>query len=730
MDHAVQRYAGSVDHLLAELERIDLLIRGRVATMRRQQRDDEHFRGLYISEQEVDELLDRPLGMPQWLATSDPEREAATGARQDALTAGIDRRRAGSLAAGTELRLDRLQALFGLERFDLDVLLVCLAGELDLRYEKLYAYLQDDVTRKRPSIGLMLDLLLPSPDSHIDARRHFLPGAALLRHRLVELVDDPALPHPTMLSRGLKGDERIVQYLLGADAIDGRLQPFADLQVPDRALDDLVLDAPTRSRLDALQALLDGAVPPLVHLTGPAGGGKHSVASALCRAAGRPLLVVQVERWLAEPPASLAPHLASIDREARLAGAAVLFRGVDALQAEAQSTARALFRAALQDIGGPVFLTGPSPWDDLRPTQARPCVAVPLDRPGGAQRLQLWQRALAAQPTDPGLDAAAVSARFKLTGGQIADAAANARSVAHMRGAPGDRVATPDLYEACRLASNRRLGGLARKVVPLYRWDDIVLPDDRIAQLREICNQMKYRERVLGDWGFGHKLALGKGLAVLLAGPSGTGKTMAADVLAGELGVELYKIDLASVVSKYIGETEKNLARIFDEAETANAILFFDEADALFGKRSDVKDSHDRYANIEVGYLLQRMEEYEGIAILATNLRKNMDEAFVRRLHFTLELPFPDAADRHRIWQRIWPEATPRDPDIDLESLSQRFEMTGGNIRNVALAAAFLAADDGGVVRMAHVVHATQREYQKTGKLLREADFKTAAAPH
>jgi len=246
--------------------------------------------------------------------------------------------------------------------------------------------------------------------------------------------------------------------------------------------------------------------------------------------------------------------------------------------------------------------------------------------------------------------------------------------------------------------------------------------------LREICNHVKYRDRVYGDWGFGRKLALGKGLAVLFAGPSGTGKTMAAGIIAAELGIDLYKIDLSTVVSKYIGETEKNLSRIFVEAETSNAILFFDEADALFGKRSEVRDSHDRYANVEIGYLLQRVEEYEGVAILATNLRKNMDEAFVRRLHFAVEFPFPDREDRHRIWQGIWPQDTPLDAALDLELLATRYEVAGGNIKNIAVAAAFLAADDGQIVRMNHVIQATLREYQKTGKLLVEDDEFSATA--
>jgi SpoVK/Ycf46/Vps4 family AAA+-type ATPase len=228
---------------------------------------------------------------------------------------------------------------------------------------------------------------------------------------------------------------------------------------------------------------------------------------------------------------------------------------------------------------------------------------------------------------------------------------------------------------------------------------------------------------VYSEWGFDHKLSLGKGLNILFAGPSGTGKTMAAEIIAHELSLDLYKIDLSTVVSKYIGETEKNLARIFAEAETSNAILFFDEADALFGKRSEVRDSHDRYANIEISYLLQKMEEYEGVVILATNLRKNMDDAFVRRMHFGVEFPFPTEPYRRRIWEGIWPADTPRDPDLDLDFMAQHFEMAGGNIRNIALAAAFLAADDGQTVGMPHLIRATQREYQKMGKVVVEREF-------
>lgn len=716
-------FATSVEHLLASLERIDLLIRARVATLRRAQTEDEHFRGLYISEQEVDELLRKPIGTPQWLASTKPARWVDIDAALDTIATSIDARTRRSVEVGVELRLERLRRHFALEPFDVDVLLVCMGAELDVRYEKLYAYLQDDVTRKRPTVDLALNLLTPSAEAHVAARYHFLPDGALLRNRLIELIEDPAQPHPTLLSKSIKPDDRIVQYLLGSDAIDSRLRPWAEVLSPAYGLGDLLLDDDWRRGVRRLWAEgAQAAAAPVIHLTGPAGVGKRSVAEGLCRERALNLLVVRLDRVASETAASLVAQLALVEREARLQQAAVYFGNVDALRGESQHATLAAFRDALERSEAVTFLAGESVWEGTTPPCTQRYVHVVVPRPDAARRLDKWRRSMAALPTDTSIDAAGIASRFKLTFGQIEDAVATAQAVARLRDAGSAVLTNGDFFEACRLNSNRRLGTLAKKITPRYRWSDIVLPPDRIRQLHEICSHVKHRHLVYGEWGFGRKLALGKGLMVLFAGSSGTGKTMAADVIAGELGLDLYKIDLSSVISKYIGETEKNLGRIFDEAETSNAILFFDEADALFGKRSEVKDSHDRYANIEVGYLLQRMEEYEGMAILATNLRKNMDEAFVRRLHFTIDLPFPDAEHRHQIWAGIWPEGTPRDRDVDLGALAQRFEMTGGNIRNVALAAAFLAAEEGAVVKMSHLLHATQREYQKTGKLLRERD--------
>jgi SpoVK/Ycf46/Vps4 family AAA+-type ATPase len=241
--------------------------------------------------------------------------------------------------------------------------------------------------------------------------------------------------------------------------------------------------------------------------------------------------------------------------------------------------------------------------------------------------------------------------------------------------------------------------------------------------LREICVQVRHRRTVLEAWGFDKHLAMGKGVNVLFAGQSGTGKTMAAEIIAADLGLELYKVDLSGMVSKYIGETEKNLDKVFTAAREANAILFFDEADALFGKRSEVKDAHDRYANIEVGYLLQKMEEYDGVVILATNLRKNLDDAFIRRLHVAIDFPFPEEPDRMRIWRKVFPPDAPLADDVDLVYLAKQFKLAGGNIRNIALLAAYLSAEDGTTIGMPQIVRAIKREYQKLGKLITETEF-------
>jgi SpoVK/Ycf46/Vps4 family AAA+-type ATPase len=713
-------YNSSLEHVLSELERIDLLIAAQVARARQAQARDE-LPGLYISEQEVNGLLAQPIGMPRWAALPATDGTDQLQAALARLDRQIQLRKDASQGHSVRLRLPDLAARFLLAAFDVNVVLICLAAELDLRFERLYAYLQDDVTRKRPSVDLVLNLLCASFPEKLEARRRFSTAAPLLQHQLLSLMDDPSNPKAPLLSRYLKLDERVVNYLLGSDEIDARLVNYLSLIEPKRALDSLLLPSDLLNQIGSLIERRCNAGESLdLYFQGQYGVGKRSTAEALCRVAGLKLLVIDGAAVLASLGSDFAATVRLISREAALQGAAIYWSGFDALLSDEHQILRRILLHEFRSVGGMVFLAGETTWEPADAPELR-FLRLEFPPPAYADRLLFWGMAMEGMTCDE-IDPAALANKFRFTGGQIRDAALTARNQASQRTPQNAAITMADLLEACRLQSNRKLATLATSIKPHFSFDDIVLPPDRLRQLREICKAVEYRSVLYDEWGFNDKLSLGKGLSVLFAGPSGTGKTMAAQILAGELGLDLYKIDLSTVVSKYIGETEKNLSRIFAEAATSNAILFFDEADALFGKRSEVRDSHDRYANIEISYLLQRMEEYEGVVILASNLRKNMDEAFVRRIHATVEFPFPNAEDRLRIWQGVWPEKTPR-AHLDLDFLARRFEITGGNIRNIALSAAFLGAEDGGCVQMKHVIRGTWQEYQKMGKVIMEGEF-------
>ena len=722
-------YSTSLQQILAALERLDLLLRAQVWRARQRHGDaEEELAAFYIPEAEADALLDKAIGAPTWATVPlPPGLREALQTRLDRLAADVAKHTAESLRRGGSLRLVELARLFGLTAFDVDVILTCLAPELDRGYERLYAYLHDDVTRRQPTVELVLNLLCADLETKMAARARFTPVAPLFRYHLVQLGEEPDQRCASLLSRSLRLDPRVARFLLDDNAVDDRLQPYARVTGHAASLDELVLPEAFRQQLSQLveHARTDGA-DLILYCQGPYGVGKQSAAMACCQALGGALLVVDGKRLAASNLEEFATLARLIDREARLQGALLFWEDFDALLADEKDANLATLLPILEAHPGPTFLSGAAIWEPVDALRRVTFVRLAFPQPGCQERLRLWRAALAedaAAALDPTLDLAALANRFRLSGGQIRDAAATARNLAHARDPTAPQVTQADLHAACRLHSNRKLAELAQKITPHYTWDDIVLPDDQMAQLQEIYHQVQYHAVVYDAWGFDRKLAMGKGLGILFAGPPGTGKTMAADVLAGALGLDLYKIDLSTVVSKYIGETEKNLARIFDEATTSNAILFFDEADALFGKRTQVRDAHDRYANVEISYLLQKMEEYDGVVVLATNLRKNLDEAFVRRLHVTVEFPMPDVADRRRIWAQIWPAATPRDPDLDLEFLARQIEVAGGSIRNIALASAFLAAADGGVVTMAHLLRATHREYQKMGKVLTATDL-------
>lgn len=708
--------SASLEHVLAELTRLDVLLRVQAWRVRAAHGDDPDLAGLYAPDTEPDTLLDRPLGTPPWAPVElADEVRTAVGAALDRCTQRVAELTDAASAAGAELRLARLAVDFGLTRFDLDVVLTCLAPELDGRYPRIYGYLHDDLTRRRPSVELVLTLFLPDVADRVAARARFDPDAPLRRARLLELCADPDRPESTLLDASLRLTPRVVAHLLGDDAPDERLRPFL---LPDPGLPDLP---------EGGAQLLDrhcGAPHVVVHAHGDDPLVRRAAAVALARRTGREVVAVDGAAVAALAPADLASVVALADREVRLRGAILFWDGLDALLGDDRSAALAALLDVVAARADPTVLGGAAAWEPVGALRGTRMVHLPLPAPDATERLRVWRAALAGpEPLDEGaLDLVELAGVFRLPAGRIADAAATAQHLALARDPDRPVLTAADLRTAARRHSHRHLATLARAIVPRAGWDDLVLPAERTAQLREVADQVRHRAVVHETWGFDAKLHTGRGLVVLFSGPPGTGKTMAAEVLAHTLGLDLYAIDLSAMVSKYIGETEKNLARVFADAASSNAVLFFDEADALFGRRSAVRDAHDRYANTEISYLLQRVEAHDGLVVLASNLRKNMDEAFVRRLHATVEFPVPGPSDRRRIWQRTWPTAAPLAPDVDFDLLAREVEVAGGHIRNIALAAAFLAAADGGVVTMEHLRRSTAREYQKMGKVrVREA---------
>ena len=589
--------------------------------------------------------------------------------------------------------LDVLCAAFGLSPFERDVLMLSAGMELDSSFPSLCASAQGHEQRPWPTFSLALAAL---PEAHWSA----LTPAAPLRHwRLIEVGVGEAL---TMSP--LRIDERVLHFLTGISYLDERLQgllgaqpPPADLPPSYRALAERIKDMWVQAKPEAL---------PVVHLGGDERTGKRAVAAFACAALGMQLRVLRA----AEVPASVAEREALQrlwEREAVFSQSALL---LDCDEAEKERSALSF----LDRTRGCLLSAGREP---LRLWQ-RQVVRLEVNKPSAAEQQRLWQEALG--PLAPQLDGRleALVAQFDLGPEEISAAGAQA-----MSSATADQAeVTLRLWDACRINARTRLDGLAQRIEPIAAWGDLVLPPAQHETLREIAAQVRHRPRVYETWGFASKGTRGLGISALFSGASGTGKTMAAEVLARELRLDLYRIDLSQVVSKYIGETEKNLRGVFDAAEAGGAVLLFDEADALFGKRSEVKDSHDRYANIEISYLLQRMESYRGLAILTTNMKSVLDVSFLRRIRFILQFPFPDAALRAEIWRRIFPTETPVE-HLDVHKLA-RLNVAGGNIRNIAMNAAFLAAESGEPVRMWHLLRAARGEYGKIEKQLTESEIK------
>ncbi|HJV61281.1 MAG TPA: ATP-binding protein [Albitalea sp.] len=590
---------------------------------------------------------------------------------------------------------------FGMTAFERDTLLLCAAPEFDPGIASLIAAAHGPSARTFPTFALAMQLFEDLDERAWDA---LSPQRPLRTMRLVEINQPGATP---LTASALRADERIVNYLKGLNTLDERL---ATLLLPPAPAAALAASQRTVAEdvLQRLRRIADGAAVPNVQLLGTDGASKLAVAAEVCAAVGRQLYRLPLES-LPTSRAEVENLVHLWQRESALLPVA-LYLDADALDGANADIAAAFHWFASRELG--LLFIG------LRDAPARTLTdshAVEVRKPSAGEQHDAWRSALpAAWPGDRAeRDARLLAGQFDLS---LADIHA-----ASTAAADGD-ARIDAVWDACRQLTRPRLDALAQRIEPKATWDDIVLTDEAASLLQQIAAQVRGRYQVYQEWGYAKRMTRGLGISALFAGESGTGKTMAAEVIANELRLNLYRIDLSAVVSKYIGETEKNLRRLFDAAEQGGAILFFDEADALFGKRSEVKDSHDRYANIEINYLLQRMEAFSGLAILATNMKSALDPAFMRRLRFVVNFPFPSAAQRQRIWQKTWPDAVPREA-LDLERLA-RAGVSGGNVHSVALNAAFMAAQRGTPVTMPLLMAALRAELRKLDKPINEAEFR------
>jgi ATP-dependent 26S proteasome regulatory subunit len=590
----------------------------------------------------------------------------------------------------------------GLTPFEQNILLLCAAMELDTRVAGLCAQAQDNPNRVYPTFALVLSLF---DDPSWDA---LSPDRPLRYWRLLEINQPGAQP---LTTSALRADERIVSYLKGLNTLDDRLAGY--IHPLDAALSQGDLLPPSQQEI-ADQILLrwnhaPGNSPlPIVQLLGPDQISKQLIASHVAAALGRQLYQLSAE--------SLPALQADIESLARLWQRESILLPL-ALYLDAQeidggtSEDYAPLQRFLSRTDGVIFMSVREIW----PRLARTNFSIEVDKPTTAEQQDAWAKLLVDRPADI---ARQLAAQFNLNVtsiNQIARETLNDLEIS-------DEVFARHLWTTSANSTRPRMDALAQRLNPKATWDDLVLPAEQTNLLKQITEQVRQRHTVYEDWGFAAKMNRGLGISTLFAGESGTGKTMAAEVIANELHLNLYRIDLSAVVSKYIGETEKNLRRLFDAAEDGGAILFFDEADALFGKRSEVKDSHDRYANIEINYLLQRIEAYRGLAILATNMKSALDPAFMRRLRFILSFPFPSPSERKLIWQKVFPPQVPKE-ELDYDRLG-RFNITGGNIHSIALNAAFMAAQKDEKVTMPTVLAAARTVFRMSDKPVNEAEFR------
>ncbi|RCX11376.1 SpoVK/Ycf46/Vps4 family AAA+-type ATPase [Anaerobacterium chartisolvens] len=647
-----------------------------------------------------------------------PECVKADSSARTALlkaTGHIAEREEASAREGIFLPAEHIAEAFGLSGFEKFCMFLALLPELDGKYERAYGQLHDNTSQALATVGLasrLYRLLWELPAGGV-----LMPSRVFFKYILEDIKENSSV---SRLSRIIRLSDKVFDFLTARDSENSFPEYGLRLEFPSN-LPTLYLGEEIQDKIcSILDSLSEDARAgkTALCLYGPSGAGKRLHVRHAARHINMPVL------WC---DASVLKKQINntVDIAKNIIFYSILYKAIlclynfELLEGGDENAASHVL-SRLADNVDALFILSSREWRPESGSTAYTTIALPIDIPGGEKRIELWRRLAEGAMLDPCVDLTELSNKFNFTPGMIERAIREAISEAR---AAGEAVGSGMLYKACIRQSSNGLESKASRLKPAFAWEDLILPIEQKNMLLDACNHIKYRHVVLDRWGFDKKLPYGRGLSILFYGPPGTGKTMGAQVLANELGLEIYRIDLSQMVSKYIGETEKNLKEVFDEASNTSAILFFDEADALFGKRGEVRDSHDRYANMETSYLLQKMEEHEGITVLATNLLQNFDEAYRRRFKFMIHFPMPDQSTRRRLWEEVFPKRLPLGPDVDLDFMAERFEISGSSVKNIAVAASFLAAAEGRCVEMKHMMKALKNELAKAGKVVVRQDL-------
>lgn len=712
-------YSDSFDYINDELKLMELRLTRLMSLTASSVTDDKlsRFKGLVVSRDEVSRLL---LGEADFPSSS--EEMGPTPGELARAESHIAQRAAVSLDRDVFLSPVYLKLVFELSDFEYSTLLLSLACELDMKFEKIFGYIQDNITLKYPTIALAIRLFSGSAGKSSDIIRSFEPGSILYQYFYSGVLNVGG--DSSLLSTQLKLDRRILDFIINPQATDSEIDTYIKLFSPVEAVPELLTDAeilPGLSKLVESQGDIAGSNI-IINIHGRSGAGKKLQVKHFAKKYQQYVILADISAISANSQDF--KHIVNrLRRESVLMKAIICYCGFDALMDGSNETlekTRMLFENN-NTYSRITFVLSENAWRPELPPENHALVSIPIDAPDSVTRKFLWETFSRDYKLSDDVDLSGLAGKFHFTHNQIKNALRDASNISAMTGS--GIIDAGILHESCYRQIVHNLQKRASPVKPIYEWDDLILPEEQKKILKNACNQIKLRHIVFGDWGFDNKLAYGKGLTMLFSGPPGTGKTMAAQVIARDLRLEMYKVQLSQVVSKYIGETEKNLKEIFEEARRSDVILFFDETDALFGKRSEVKDSHDRYANIETAFLLQEIEEHTGVTVMATNFMQNIDDAFLRRINFVVHFPFPDKTYRKKIWKAMFPENTPLDRDIDFDFLAERFELSGGNIKNIVVSAAFLAAQDKSAVNMRHIIDSLKYELGKNGKIVLREDL-------